>query len=325
MKIKKWHAALMITCLIASAVVVGGCTPTAPSEAAPTPPAPTDNNETSAPLPEDDTPSPDADTTETSDDTPVGSDPVSGQSQEVDLRWQQLSLANAYEIEIARDADFSLRITEAEPPTNPYCEPAQVTNPAYRILPGTLPEANTIYYWRARVRQAATGQVIRSHWSEEGSFSIKAGLPVTSPQLGAQALRPAHRTSNTPVSFTAFSWTPFKESTEYKFVLAKDSALTDIIVEESLPTTAYKYNGRLDYDTCYFWQVTATKPVPGEPSPVFSFTTVTMPPPASTPQPTCHQTPCFLRGSVLIGVFEFIIILILGAIIILLLKRLKQA
>ena len=254
----------------------------------------------------------------------IGCDPVSGRNQEVALRWQQLSLADAYEIEIARDADFSLRITEAEPPTNPYFEPARVTNPAYRILPGALPEANTIYYWRARVRQAATGQVIRSRWSEEDSFSIKAGLPVISPQLGAQALRPAHRASNAPVSFIAFSWTPFKESTEYKFILAKDSALTDIIVEENLPTTAYKYNGRLDYDTCYFWQITATKPVPGEPSPVFSFTTVATPSPASTPQPTYHQTPHFLKESVLIGIFEFIIILILGAIIILLLKRLKR-
>jgi hypothetical protein len=83
---------------------------------------------------------------EPEDRTALGCDPVSGRNQEVALRWQQLSLADAYEIEIARDEDFSLRITEAEPQTNPYYEPAMVTSPAYRIVPGILPEANTTYY-----------------------------------------------------------------------------------------------------------------------------------------------------------------------------------
>ncbi len=252
--------------------------------------------------------------------TALGCDPVSGRNQEVDLRWQQLSLADAYEVEIAKDEDFSLRIKEAEPQNNPYYEPAVVTNPAYRILPGLLPEANTTYYWRVRVRQAATGQVIRSHWSEDGSFSIKAGLPVVSPYLGAQAINPAHCASNTPVSFIAFSWTPFKDSTEYKFVLAEDSALRGIIVQESLPTTAYKFNGRLDYETCYFWQVTATKPVPGEPSPVFSFTTIAGPSSESTPQ-SSHRR--WLQTSVLLNVLLFIVILVGGTIV--LVKRRIQS
>jgi hypothetical protein len=235
----------------------------------------------------------------------LGCDPVSGRNQEVDLRWQQLSLANAYELEIARDEDFSLRITEAEPQTNPYYEPPVVTSPAYRILPGILPEASTTYYWRVRVREAATGQVIRSHWSEEGSFSIKAGLPVVSPYLGAQALKPARGAHNMPVSSIAFSWTPFKGATEYELVLAKDPALTDIIVRENLPTTAYRYGGRLDYDTSYFWQVAATKPLPSEPSPVFSFTTAASPAPPPAPYDELLR---WLQISTLINVFGFIAI-----------------
>jgi len=239
----------------------------------------------------------------------LGCDPVSGRNQEVGLGWEQLSLADAYEVEIAKDEDFSLRITEAEPLTNPYYGPPVVTSPAYRILPAMLPEANATYYWRVRVRQAATGQVIRSYWSEAGSFSIKAGLPVVSPYLGAQALKPVHGADNIPISFIAFSWTPFKEITEYEFVLAKDSALTDIIVQESLPTTAYKYSGRLDYDTPYFWQVAATKPLPSEPSPVFSFTTISKPsPPPETP-PLYNQLLQWLQISVFINVLGFVIII----------------
>ncbi len=249
--------------------------------------------------------------------TVLGCDPVSGRNQEVDLKWQQLSLADAYELEIARDEDFSLRITEAEPQTNPYYEPAVVTSPGYRILPGILPEANTTYYWRVRVRETATGQVIRSNWSEEGSFSIKAGLPVVSPYPGAQALKPAHGADSIPVSSIAFSWTPFKGVTEYELVLAKDPALTDIIVRENLPTTAYRYGGRLDYDTSYFWQVSATKPLPSELSPVFSFTTAASPPlsPAAPPYDKLLQ---WLQISALINVFGFVAIV---AIIILLRKR----
>ena len=168
--------------------------------------------------------------------------------------------------------------------------------------------ANSTYYWRVRVRQVATGQVIRSYWSEAGSFSIKAGLPVVSPYLGAQALNPIHDADNIPISFIAFSWTPFKEATEYNFVLATDSALTDIIVQESLPTTAYRYSGRLDYDTPYFWQIAATKPLPSEPSPVFSFITASKP---STPPeaPSLYgQLLQWLQISVLINILGFVII-----------------
>jgi len=235
----------------------------------------------------------------------VGCDPVSGRNQDVDFAWEQLSLAEDYEFEIAKDEDFNFRVAEAEPATNPYYTPPSLTNPAYRILPGLLPEANTIYYWRVRVRQAATGQVIRSYWSDTGSFNIKAGLPVAASHLGAQALRPEHGACTVPISFVAFSWTPFKETTEYKFLLARDSALTDIIVEEYVPTTAYKYNGRLDHDTDYFWQVTASKPLPSEPSPVFSFTTIPEPPATQTSAPLYQQLLQWLQISVLLNVFGF--------------------
>ncbi|MCJ7516002.1 MAG: hypothetical protein MUO89_08605 [Dehalococcoidia bacterium] len=240
--------------------------------------------------------------------TAIGCDPVSGRNQEVSLGWQQLSLADAYEVEIAKDEDFSLRITEAEPITNPYYGPPVVTQPAYRILPAMLPEANTTYYWRVRVRQAATGQVIRSYWSEAGSFSIKAGLPVVSPYLGAQALNPEHGANDIPASFVAFSWTPFKDATEYQFILAKDSALTEIIVQESLPTTAYRYSGRLDYETPYFWQVIAIEPLPSEPSPVFSFITTSRPSPPPEIPPLYNQLLQWLQISVLINVLGFVTI-----------------
>jgi hypothetical protein len=59
----------------------------------------------------------------------MGCDSVSGRNQDVDLRWEQLSLANAYEIQISKDENLSLRITEAEPATNPYYMPPRPTLP----------------------------------------------------------------------------------------------------------------------------------------------------------------------------------------------------
>ncbi len=235
----------------------------------------------------------------------VGYDPVSGKNQEVALRWQQLSLADGYEIEIARDAAFSLRVTEAEPAANPFYQPAVLTSPAYRIPPGVLPEADTTYYWRVRVRQAATSQMIRSHWSEKGSFSVKAGFRVVSPYLGAQALEPVHGARDIPVSAVAFSWTPFQGAKEYEFVLARDSALREKLAQETVMTSAYIYRGRLDYATTYFWQVAATKPVPSEASPVFSFTTVAQPLPPMPSEPY-YQLLHWLQASVLVNVFGFI-------------------
>ena len=237
----------------------------------------------------------------------LGCDPVTGRNDEVDLTWEQLSLADAYQIQIARDKSFSLRITEAEPPNNPFYQPAKSTNPAYRIVPGILPEANTTYYYRVRVRQAATGQTIRSPWSQKRTFIIKAGLPVVSPYNGAQALKPVHTASGVPVSPVAFSWTALKGTTEYKFVLATDSALRNILVEDTVPTTAYEYDGRLDYDTSYFWQVTATSPLPSEPSPVFSFTTESLPVPLSTAASFPYQILHWLQASILINVLGFAI------------------
>jgi hypothetical protein len=225
-------------------------------------------------------------------------DPVSGRNQEVDLKWEQLSLASAYEIEVARDKDFTLVIREAEPPTNPYYFSDILTMPTYRIIPGILPEANTIYYWHVRVREAATGQLIRSHWSDEYSFAVGPGVPIAAPHMGVQSLKPVHCACGVRLPEVAFSWTRLKGVTEYRFVLAEDSALTNVLVDEVVPTTAFEYDGMLDYGKAYFWQVTPLRPYPGQPSPVFSFTTEDLP---KTVQPVPQMSNQLLQ--ILMAVF----------------------
>jgi hypothetical protein len=111
-------------------------------------------------------------------DSLVLCDPVSGRNAQVDLKWEQLSLADAYEIEIGKDRYFDLLVAQAEPGTNPFYMPDDLNYPAYFINDGLLPEAGHSYWWRVRVRRAVTGQVIRSRWSPAFGFSVRPGFPV---------------------------------------------------------------------------------------------------------------------------------------------------
>jgi hypothetical protein len=275
----------------------------------------------------------------TEDKTLIGCDPVSGRAQEVNLCWEQLCVANAYDIEIAKDTNFTIKIidwvTEDSCDADDFLVPADVTAPcvffpaggeAIGITPvrgsgvatgaasaiaafGNL-ECGHTYYWRVKARECATTQVIRSPWSEVRSFTVKAGLPVVSPYLGLQLLAPNNGCLGCPVSPVSFSWSPFKETTSYKFVLAKDAAMTQIVKEDTVSTTAYEYAGTLDYSTNYFWRVQSLEPAPSDWSATFSFQTEAQPAPApSTAGPA--PTPIWVWAVIAIGALLVIVVLVL--------------
>jgi hypothetical protein len=201
-------------------------------------------------------------------------DPVTGRNGQVDLKWEQLSLADAYEVEIGKDSWFDLVVDTATPSTSPFYMPDDLLYPSYYIPDGALPEAGSSYYWHIRVRRAVTGQVIRSRWSYGVSFNVRPGYPVRSTDYpGLQPLKPEAGARDAPVYPTSFSWTPMQNTTTYRFVLAADPGLDKPIIDEKVKGTAYNLNWGLSYRTAYFWQVTPLEPLPGEPSPVFSFTT----------------------------------------------------
>jgi hypothetical protein len=126
----------------------------------------------------------------------IGSDPVSGRNQQVDLAWEQLSLSDRYDLQIAKDPTFDLRIDPAISNSDNISsvtgsihirtDPVNVTSPAVWLSPGSLPEAGSDYYWRVRTYHAATWEFIRSPWSDTARFLVKPGFPVTSPSYGSQ-------------------------------------------------------------------------------------------------------------------------------------------
>lgn len=241
-------------------------------------------------------------------------DPVSGRAVEINFGWRQLSYVSAYELQLAKNSDFSIRVLVNENiiPVDqlaPECYfPAGglVPIPASGIASWGNLEACHTYYWRVRARAAATGEVIRSPWSATMYFTVEAGLPVMakyppvtlfSPPYGARVV------SRSP----SFSWSPMPKTTKYEFVLAKDAALQQAIVKTNVPLTSYTYDGELDFNTSYFWQVRAIEPVVSDPSLIGSFTVVAMEKPAAKEKPS----PLPFWGWGLIAVYIILVVVII--------------
>lgn len=217
----------------------------------------------------------------------VGADPVTGRNQQVDLSWEQLCLSSAYQLQIAKDKEFTLRInpevsnaSQIDSVTGSILvntDSVNVTNPTVWISPGALPEAGARYFWRIRSYQSATGQIAVSPWSEVRGFMVKAGFIVSSPYLGVQLLSPDNGCMGCKVKPACFSWSPWKEATEYEFELADDAEFNNIIKKVNTSTTGYQYDGILEYGTNYFWRVRATEingqPIPTDWSATFSLRT----------------------------------------------------
>jgi hypothetical protein len=201
----------------------------------------------------------------------VNADPVTGRNASFDMRWEDYCCSGAYQVQIARDALFTLKVYDSG-----ILVPAESTAPAFWYPPGAL-EAGHTYYWRVRTTQAATGQRAISPWSDSMPFTVRPGYAVSTDSYGLQSLSPASGAIVSLVSPLAFSWSGYQGTNRYRFILAKDAQLQNIVVEDFTSTTAYALTVKLDYDTAYFWQVSAVEPVPGDAGSVFTFSTESVP------------------------------------------------
>jgi len=260
----------------------------------------------------------------------VGFDPVSGRNDEIDLNWEQLCLSTDYQVQIAKDAGFSIVVLD----TGAF-RPADVTSPGAYFpaggkigfggnpnsaiaSPGVL-EAGHTYYLRFRVVRAATGQWLLSPWSETYRFTAKSGLATQTPSYGPMPLSPVHDCTGCPVSQMSFSWTPFKDTAKYRFQLAKDAAMVQILAQADTFTTAYHYSGALDYDTSYFWRVMAVEPAPSDWSAVFTFSTMSQPAPSA---PAAAEATMPLWAWVVVAVGS---VLIIAVVVLLVMSRRRAA
>jgi len=254
----------------------------------------------------------------------IGADPVSGRNQQIDLSWEQLCLSTSYQLQIGKDAAFTLRINPAISNLNNITAVAgslllnmdttNMTSPAAWIAPGALPEAGAIYYWRIRSARSATSQIAISPWSEARSFTVKAGFIVNTPYYGVQLLAPNNGCIGCKVKPASFSWSPWKEATKYQFDLAKDPEFKTLVVTATTTTTGYEYSGTLDYSTNYFWRVKALEVnglnIPSDWSATFSMQTEPAPAPPAPP-PAEPATPVWVWVIIAIGAILVIVTLVL--------------
>ena len=245
---------------------------------------------------------------------------MSGQSQEVDLSWEQFCLSSEYQVQIAKDPGFTIIVldtgafapADSMSPSAYYPAGGRASSPSALTRWAGLESGHT-YYWRVRVRQAATGQHMLSPWSEVESFTVKSGLPANNPSYGVQLTYPNNSCNNYPVKPVSFTWSPIEDTTKYRFVLANDAAMTQVVKEADVTTTAYEYDGQLEYGQSYFWRVMALEPAPSDWSATFRFQTEATPPsPPPPPQPaTQPETPLWAWVVIAIGLALLIAIIVL--------------
>jgi hypothetical protein len=266
----------------------------------------------------------------------IGSDPVTGRNQQVDISWEQLCVAIKYELQIYKDRNLTMKVNPAI--TSPggkvvitavtgsitvNLDNQNVTSPTIFISPGALPEAGASYWWRVRVIQSSTGQIATSPWSKEISFSIKPGFIVKTPVQGVELLSPKNSCTGCAIQPTAFSWTPYKEATKYEFVLAKDPTFMQVVKKAMTTSTAYEYKDALEYNRAYYWRVRGSeingKSNVSEWSGTFTFQTVA-PPPPEPPKLTKQQQ--FQKDN---PNYLWLVIAIVFAVIILVLVLIRQS
>ncbi len=259
----------------------------------------------------------------------TGADPVTGRNGQTDLSWEQLCLTTWYELQIAKDRDFTHRINPAvnygtggfgtiSAATGSILvrmDEFNMTNPAAWLAPGTLPEAGATYYWRIRAARSATGQWADSPWSEPYAFTIKPGFMVSTPYSGMQLLSPTNGCVGCSVSNASFTWSAWQDATKYEFVLSKDPEFKQIVVSATTWTTAYSYNDTLEYGTNYFWRVRAVEingqAIPSDWSATFSYRTEAEPA-LPTPSTAAQETPLWVLVVIGIGVILVIVTIILA-------------
>ena len=185
----------------------------------------------------------------------------------VSFRWPRLR-GTKWRFALAKDAAMTDVVAEADVMTNGY------------EYEGTL-DYSTNYFWRVMAIEPAP-----SDWSATFSFQTEAAPPplppgdsTSPPCYGVQLLSPGNGSIGCPVSPASFSWSPSKQTTKYKVVLARDAALTNVVAQTEVGATAYEYEGTLDYSTNYFWRVMAIEPAPSDWSATFCFQTEAAPPP----------------------------------------------
>ncbi|MCX8056968.1 MAG: Omp28-related outer membrane protein [Ignavibacteria bacterium] len=155
----------------------------------------------------------------------------------ITLRWNKISQATNYGLEVATDSLFTNKI---------FSDTTLVDT--FRTM--TKLSRETRYYWRVK----AISNYAISNWSPVYSFKT---LPQNVPNQ-VQLLLPRRDTVIANPSMVEFIWQPSAPDVDYyRFELSSDSNFTSYEVDTILTGTSFTYDMRYKLANAYYWRVTA--------------------------------------------------------------------
>ncbi|MFH1381933.1 MAG: hypothetical protein ABIH70_03470 [Chloroflexota bacterium] len=226
--------------------------------------------------------------------------PGTGLPNDVAFNWKRISTATGYELQVALDSAFT-QLVRKENISSSESTVVAVLGPNANVATGVggsgtnlVFNAGTNYYWRVRAYQftlaGSNKGPVNSPFSKTMSFSIAPAVPfsIVTPALGAStvALSPT------------FAWTAYSGVVGYEVMVSEDPTFSILEFSHNVPTTVYKAEEVLAYDTTYYWRV---RGITGEAAPKKAapgtdwvngiFTTMSEPAGAAPPPVVVTQTP----------------------------------
>ena len=228
-----------------------------------------------------------------------------GRMTSVVLTWEELSLgALDYDLMVAMDEAFS----DAFMFFNDEIDSGQETHMLANLFAGTQ------YWWKVRV---SPNDPLASKWSDAWSFATAMGEAEWNPFRGPVTEYPYPGASNIPVNPT-FAWNKADWATGYEFVLSANADYTDPLVEVTVDSPVYAYEGTLAYSTTYYWKVRAVSATSTSNWAEGVFTTeaapveiVPPPAPVEIPPTPAPISPAWIWAVVIIGAVLVIAVIVL--------------
>jgi len=187
----------------------------------------------------------------------VAADPCECDNVPFAIAWDRICDACVYEVQFSLDEDFTEIWWigwDEHMLDRLYVEPSAPMEPTAWIEDWFTCEFT--YYYRIRAIEAETCQEIRSWWSETRSFTVApsvgaAEISLISPEPGATGIA---------LKNLGFSWDLLADADEFDWKLSENSDLSSPVDSTTgLESTAYQCTVDLEYDTTYYWHVTAYK------------------------------------------------------------------
>lgn len=191
-----------------------------------------------------------------------------------ELSWNSVSGAQGYQLQIARDFNFTDQITNES-----------ITETSFTLQHEL--DTNTLYFWRVRALSAEGN----SNWSPVWRFTTFIELPsqvtLQSPAEGSGDHRPGFQ----------LRWQPNERADSYEVQISKTEDFSELAVVRNSASTVFSGTQSLELYTKYFWRVRAVNRA-GESdwSQVWSFKTI-----ISRPDPVVANTPSDSQSQVSIN------------------------